>query len=165
MKKSILIILIILISIGTVCIIIKKNKDNEIVSHIPTENVIPDVWEPFTDDNNPDEWNINNVSMVVKPNTLSKTEVTVIITDNNNIPSAYGEQFSIEKKEDNQWKSLKQKWNAPGFNEIALVPRKDRTVEMKINIEANYGKLEKGIYRIVKDVKNNQCLYCEIEID
>ena len=44
------------------------------------------------------EPNLDNVTMEIKQGTLTKTGVTIIITDNNVNPYTYGMWFRIDKK-------------------------------------------------------------------
>lgn len=92
------------------------------------------------------------VSMVIKRGTLTRRGATVVITDVSGKDNIYGEEYRIDKKVDGEWKELdvvvegNYAWNSIGYS-----VDEDNTLELKINWEWLYGKLEGGEYRIVKD--------------
>ncbi len=94
---------------------------------------------------------LENVSMVIKEGTLSRTEATVIITDTNETPYEYGMPFRIERKENVKWKELKASENA-GFNLPSYHVDENNQLELRQNWDYIYGTLEDGVYRLVKDV-------------
>lgn len=94
------------------------------------------------------------VNMVVKEGTLTKTEATIIITENIDYDIFYGETFWIEKYDsrNNSWHKLSYKNNNCGFNLPAYGVIPSKPLVLKQNWSCMYGELEKGIYRLVKDV-------------
>lgn len=94
---------------------------------------------------------VENISMVIKEGTLTRTGATIIITDNNDKHFDYGEPFSIDKKVNGKWEKLKMADNV-GFNFPAYVVDENNQLEMDLDWTIMYGKLEDGEYRIVKDV-------------
>lgn len=97
---------------------------------------------------------ISNVTMSIKEGTLTKTGATVIITDANEIPYiAYGFDYTIEKKYNNDWVKLELLPDAnsdPSYNENAIIMGEDRKLEMDLDWSKLYGELNSGKYRIVK---------------
>ena len=94
---------------------------------------------------------LSGVWMKIKKGTLTKTGATIIITDLSGKNNTYGEEYRIDKLENNEWKELPVvvKGNY-GWNSIGYHVGKDNKLELEINWEWLYGKLEQGTYRIVK---------------
>lgn len=92
------------------------------------------------------------VNISIKEGTLTKTGATIIITDNNPNKIIYGTSFYIEKYENNDWHEVMPINNNYGFNDMAYYVDENGKLELEQNWEYIYGKLNKGIYRIVKDV-------------
>ena len=96
--------------------------------------------------------NENEITMKIKKGTLSNTNATIIITDNSNENHVYGLPYKIEKKENGTWKELKKvtkennSWNDIGYNVGS-----NKKLELEINWEWLYGKLEKGTYKLTKE--------------
>ena len=80
---------------------------------------------------------IDGVTMTIKKDTLTRTGATIIITDVSGKSNIYGADYGRE------WTQFK--WNAIGYT-----VDKNNKLEMDINWEKLYGKLEDGEYRIVK---------------
>lgn len=47
-----------------------------------------------------------DISMIIKEGTLSRTGATVIITDVSGKDNVYGQEYRIDKKENGKWKEL-----------------------------------------------------------
>lgn len=92
------------------------------------------------------------VNISIKEGTLTKTGATIIITDNNPNKIIYGTSFYIEKYENSDWHEVMPINNNYGFNSMAYYVDENGKLELEQNWEYIYGKLNKGIYRIVKDV-------------
>ena len=94
---------------------------------------------------------LENVTMTIKEGTLTKTGAIVIITDLSDDDNMYGEDFRIDKKENNEWKKLDVvvKGNY-GFHSIGYEVNEDNILEMKIDWNWLYGELDTGEYRLVK---------------
>lgn len=102
--------------------------------------------------------NIENVKMEIKDGTLTKTGMTIIITDTNKEHYQYGVGFRIDVKENGIWKKAKQIGEA-FFTTQALSVNKDNQLELHQGWEHIYGELEKGEYRLVKSVCANDGCY------
>ncbi len=92
------------------------------------------------------------VNISIKEGTLTKTGATIIITDNNPNKIIYGTSFYIEKYENSDWHEVMPINNNYGFDDMAYYVDENGKLELEQNWEYIYGKLNKGIYRIVKDV-------------
>lgn len=108
-----------------------------------------------------------NITMKIKEGSLTNTGATVIITDlsgNENL-DLISKEFKIDYKKNNKWYKLESKIK----NEVIVstsdnaMENGDNTYTQEINWERYYGKLGKGHYRIVKEVKTN--LYIAVEFD
>lgn len=108
-----------------------------------------------------------NIAMKIKDGSLTNTGATVIITDlsgNENL-DLISKEFKIDYKKNDKWYKLESKIK----NEVIVsttdnaVDNGNNTYTQEINWERYYGKLDKGHYRIVKEVKTN--LYIAVEFD
>lgn len=108
----------------------------------------------------------SEIAMAIKEGTLTRTSVTVSIKDNNN-DHVYGYDYSIEKKEDGEWRIV----NNIGTYErilLAISPGRAETLNFDIDWSKRYGELDNGEYRIVKSVdtaEGEKLLYAEFTIE
>lgn len=107
---------------------------------------------------------LENVSMIIKNKTLTKTGATIIITDLSGNDNTYGESYRIDKNENGKWKELKPIIKDYAWNLVGYTVDENNKLELEHNWEWLYGKLENGKYRLVKDV-NNKYISVEFEID
>mgnify|MGYP004594355023 FL=1 len=115
--------------------------------------------------------NINlaeNITMKIKDGSLTNTGVTVIITDlsgDENV-DLINRKFKIDYKKNDKWYRLESKIK----NEVTVMTTDnvmengDNTYTQEINWVRYYGKLDKGHYRIVKEVKTNLYIAAEFDI-
>lgn len=94
---------------------------------------------------------LEGVSMTIKDNTLTRIGATIVITDTSEKNNIYGEEYRIDKKENGMWNELDVvvKGNY-GFNSIGYYVNENNQLEMNINWQWLYGKLNNGEYRLVK---------------
>ena len=102
------------------------------------------------------ERSIKNVKMEIKEGTLNKDGASIIIKDTNLYPFSYGYWFKIEKKVNNNWqepKIINHEYTFPalGFNI-------NNTGKFETNVKwiDLYGALDKGTYRLIKKVYDNE---------
>ena len=102
--------------------------------------------------------NIDNVYMTIKQDTLTTSGVTIIIDDKSEGKYLYGDEYRIDKYE-NEWKELSYIKSNIAWNLKAYIPDKLGKLEFKLNWKDIYGELTPGRYRIVKKVliDNQQC--------
>jgi len=98
---------------------------------------------------------VDGVSMTIKKGTLTKYGATVIITDTNKNKYDYGAYFRIDIKKNDSWEEGEKIGDAY-FNMIAYTVDKNNKLELKQDWSNIYGELDKGQYRIVKDVCVNE---------
>lgn len=108
-----------------------------------------------------------NIAMKIKDGSLTNTGATVIITNlssDENV-NLINSEFKIDYKKNEKWYRLesKIKHEVTVMTGENVVDNKDNTYTQEINWERYYGKLDKGHYRIVKEVKTN--LYIAVEFD
>lgn len=106
----------------------------------------------------------DNITMSIEDGTLTKTSATIIITDLSNNINVYSEWFRIEKKENNKWKELKTKENGTWFNSANYYVDNNKKLKFEHSWDYLYGELEKGKYRLVKEVENKY-FFVEFTID
>lgn len=108
---------------------------------------------------------VEGVSMVIKDGTLTRRGATVIITDTSGADYTYGEEYRIDKYEDGEWEELEviikgnYAWNSIGYQ-----VDKNNKLELDVNWEWLYGRLDDGYYRIVKSI-NDKEFSVEFRID
>ena len=107
-------------------------------------------WEPtqYADVNQ-----LEDVTMTAKEGAVSPTEVTLVLGNNSDTDLEYGEYFILEKKINEAWYEVPVTIEGDyGFNDIAYALPSNEKVEVDIDLEWLYGIIDKGKYRIVKDV-------------
>ena len=94
------------------------------------------------------------VDIQIKKGSLSKTGATIIINENIDYDIIYGETFWIEKynNKNNYYEKLTMSGNDCAINLPAYTVTPANPLELKQDWSCIYGKLSKGIYRLVKDV-------------
>lgn len=108
--------------------------------------------------------NKDAITMTIKEGTLNKTSATVILQDTTNNKSfGTGASFSIEKNVNGFWLELPKQAEI-SWIEIWYAPNKDGIIEQSLNWKDLYGELEKGNYRIVKNIGVLGSVYAEFSI-
>ena len=92
-----------------------------------------------------------NVILSVKEGTLTNSSVTLILKNDSKTNYSYSEPYYIEQKKDNNWQKLDTIHDV-GFNQPALELERGKSVEINISWVYDYGQLESGKYRIVKQI-------------
>lgn len=108
-----------------------------------------------------------NVTIKVLEDTITNISVEILITDNNEDKYGWGVPFAIQENIDGEWKDLEYVSDRVAWITIGYNLDKNNQLKQKLDIEEYYGKLEAGIYRVVKPVydKENIDLYSnEFEI-
>lgn len=164
MNKKILIAVIgilIIMVIGLAVVLSNNNgkkteKSNNTNSYIPEGVNIADENEMGTPVDEV-EFNRNpeNVTIEILADTISNTSVEILITDNNVDQYGWGVEFRVQEKVNNEWKDLDYISDDLAWIDIAYELNADNQLTQKLDIEKYYGKLNNGIYRIVKPVYDN----------
>lgn len=155
MEKVLCIVITLLILI-TLCIgiviMIQKNDGNATSlssQDVYSQNVVnSDLLEAI---------DLDKITIQVDKNSISNTGVTIIITDNNEENLPWGEDYKIQKKENENWVELSPK-NELITSAVSHWKDENNQYKQQINWDYYYGKLEDGQYRIVKmkfNPKNN----------
>lgn len=154
---GILIVLIIVVGIVVAYKIIEKSVTNRADFNFVVENISSSPVNTIDNGQNDTELNrnTNNVTIEVDNTTISPESVTIIITDNNTEHFAWGIEFRVQKKVNEQWEDLEYVSDDLSWIDIAYEVNEDNQLTLKLDIEKYYGKLSNGIYRIVKPVYDN----------
>ena len=155
---GILIVLIIVVGIVVAYKIIEKSVTNRADFNFAVENISSTPVNTIDNGQNDTELNrnTNNVTIEVDNTTISPESVTIIITDNNTEHFAWGIEFRVQKKVNEQWEDLEYVSDDLSWIDIAYEVNEDNQLTLKLDIEKYYGKLSNGIYRIVKPVYDNR---------
>ena len=91
----------------------------------------------------------NDVIMTIKEGTLTNKSATLILTNNSDKNFQYGTPYEIEIKKDGEWHKINVElyFDMPAFQLSAK-----ESNEIELDWENGYGKLEKGTYRIIKEI-------------
>lgn len=108
-----------------------------------------------TVENEKNKRSTENVTIEVLQNTITPSEVSILITDRNDICYGWGEEFRVQEKINGEWKDLQYISDEVMWIAIAYVPNANKQLNQKIDIGERYGKLSSGTYRIVKPVYDN----------
>ena len=99
--------------------------------------------------------NPENVTIEILADTISNTSAEILITDNNVNQYGWGVEFRVQEKVDNEWKDLDYISDDLAWIDIAYELNANNQLTQKLDREKYYGKLNNGIYRIVKPVYDN----------
>ena len=134
-KQSILLWFIIaVVVIATICFIITIGKNND-----------TRIQEVSVDET-------GGVTMAIKEGTLTKSGVTILIQLTDEEEKNYGEWFRIDKKENGEWRGLETADENYVFDAIGYILKPSKQSEEKIDWRELYGELERGEYRLVKNI-------------
>ena len=87
--------------------------------------------------------------MTIKEGTLTNKSATLVLTNNSDKNFQYGNPYEIEIKKDGEWHKINVELN---FDMPAFPLSSKESKEIELNWENGYGKLAKGIYRIIKGI-------------
>lgn len=125
-----------------------------------TNSYSPNTVEIYNNESNSKNSNLifdrspENVQIKVIDDTISGNGITIVITDNNKTPYNWGENYKIEQKNNDIWEEIKPNKNVI-VNSVNYNVDENNQITYRINWNEYYGTLEKGIYRIVKSVSDN----------
>ena len=97
--------------------------------------------------------------MSIKEGTVSATGATIIIEDDNEQPYNYTTWYRIDKEVNGQWIALEPIDDNNISDELSLY----QNFEFQIDWSNIYGTLEKGQYRLVKTIFDNENQYFWVE--
>ena len=164
MNKKILmaVIVILIIMVIGLAVVLSNNNGKKTETSNNTNSYIPEGVN-IADENEigipADEVefsrNPENVTIEILSDTISNTSVEILITDNNVDQYGWGVEFRVQEKVDNEWKDLDYISDDLAWIDIAYELNENNQLTQKLDIEKYYGKLNNGIYRIVKPVYDN----------
>lgn len=93
----------------------------------------------------------NKIKIEVIEDTITRKSAKILITDNNASQSTWGLRFKLQKKTNDEWKTLDYISDNVRFNAIGYRTNgENNQLTMTVDYGKYYGTLEDGIYRIVK---------------
>lgn len=95
------------------------------------------------------------VNLEVVENSITDTNLTIIITDNSDKKYGWGASFRIQKLTDNVWEDLNPIRDLT-FVAIGYNLDENNQIAQDIDFSKYYGKLGAGRYRLVKSVYDNE---------
>ena len=98
----------------------------------------------------------NDLSLEVKPGTLTRDEVTIIYKNNTDNPFGYGAEYFLEYKMFGDWYMIKPTDLFPVYHAILYFVEPHSEKEITFYWDYMYGHLRRGKYRIVHDIINSQ---------
>lgn len=104
----------------------------------------------------------STIQMIIKENTLTNENMTIIVKNNTENDIIINPNFDIEIKENKEWKKLSK--NTKCNKQLGYGIDKYNETEIKINWSCEYGNLEKGKYRLIKYLDNQEYLKVEFEV-
>lgn len=115
-----------------------KLESKEVIDFVKTISIV--------ENNNKNE----DISLLVKEDTITSKEATFILKNNTDEDYAYDPSYYLEKKEDNKWNEIVLEepltWNSVIYT---LKAREETEINIDWSI-TNYGELKDGEYRLVK---------------
>ena len=103
------------------------------------------------------------VSLKVLEETITRDGATLVITDENEEPYGYGEDFILEVKKGDSWTKVEFLPDTI-WKSLAYVPNDEGILTMKLDFKDCFGSLEDGIYRVVKTILGVNIYSNEFEI-
>ena len=99
--------------------------------------------------------NLEGVTMRIKEGTASSTGMTVVLENKTDKKITYGTPYTLEKSSDGNWFEVLDILNGNyAFIDIGYNLDPSSTNEWEVDWQWLYGKLDKGEYRLVKDVSD-----------
>lgn len=152
-KKKVLIISVVVILVMIIGIVIFMNIQKEQIDKV-------EVLE--------NEINIDNISISIKENSLTKNSITLIFTSQDEFiySTSSGEDYIIYHWENHKWNELEIQGKFNG-TEMEIMRPATPKIEESINWNSKYGELKKGKYRLERDVSINNMggkFYIEFEV-
>lgn len=136
---------------------------NEVNNSSSTEPLIPNGTENVNNNEiTASTQNFNrhpeNVTIEVLEDTITNESVDILITDNNKDQYGWGASFRVQKKVDDVWEELNP-IKELSFIEVAYEVGENNQLKLKTDYGKYYGKLDNGIYRIVKPIYDKEYIY------
>lgn len=130
----------------------------------PEEYINDDIYVSIINNKQPELFELGNVYMTLKVDTLSSTGVKVIIDDYSNNKYSYSDYYRIDTYVNGTWTEVN-KINNIGFNAIAYRPDNLGKLMFDLNWKNVYGELSKGKYRIVKEAMSSDEQCSKVDCD
>ena len=139
-----------------------RNSGNNKYKRVLLKDINTNTWIKDNSNEIHSELNdLKNVTISIKNGTLTEEKAVIIIKGINECDELY----RIDKYEDEKWKEVKEIIDDYESNYPLHTRNKNGQIELDINWSSRYGKLEKGKYRIVKELAKGKYNSVEFTID
>ena len=106
----------------------------------------------------------SDITMIIESDTLTNISATVEITDESGMDNTYNEWFRIDEYVNGQWQELEVIADDEViWRDIGYKISDKNTLHLDVFWEEIYGELDKGKYRVVKEV-NDEYIMAEFSI-
>lgn len=92
--------------------------------------------------------NMDKVSISIKEGTLTKDGTIIIITDMNDYPYDYGNNFNIQELKNGKWHDIQENDTYFSSNDFNYKIKENRQAEIQLNWKDRYGELKAGHYKL-----------------
>lgn len=155
-KISIIIIILLLISLGFVTYFYFYWKNG----CISTINNYTNLVKGLEEINDGLSQNTQKVRIEIQANSITPEGATIIISDENEIPYLWKENYTLMKKVDNNWENVPPLIEM-NFSKSPYLKKENDKITQVLDWNSYYGKLSAGIYKVVKNVYT----YYDLSID
>ncbi len=155
-KISIIIIILLLISLGFVTYFYFYWKNG----CISTINNYTNLVKGLEEINDGLSQNTQKVKIEIQANSITPEGATIIISDENEIPYLWKENYTLMKKVDNIWENVSP-LTEMNFSKSPYLKKENDKITQVLDWNNYYGKLSAGIYKVVKNVYT----YYDLSID
>ena len=101
---------------------------------------------------NTEQKNVGSVLLEVKEDTRTSKGATFIIKNTTDEEYSYGQPYTIEKFDDENWKEIHTLTGNPlSWNAVLYTLKSGEEKELYIDWSLEYGELQRGTYRLVKN--------------
>lgn len=139
-----------------------KDNSNIVQTMSPTEKIMYGLMDSKEYIDNLNARSIDNVTIEVKEDSITRTGATFVVTDKNKEFCTYGDEYHIEVKKNGKWEI-----QMPIVDSIlveAYVAQPTKSVyEIKKDWSKIYGELENGEYRFALKMQANKEEYAYTE--
>lgn len=155
-KISIIVIILLLISLGFVTYFYFYWKNG----CISTINNYTNLVKGLEEINDGLSQNTQKVRIEIQANSITPEGATIIISDENEIPYLWKENYTLMKKVDNNWENVPSLIEM-NFSKSPYLKKENDKITQVLDWNSYYGKLSAGIYKVVKNIYT----YYDLSID
>lgn len=175
-KKTIIVLLVVIVVLIAIIVWLLLKEDNKNTNTTTSQNAVSEEYVVINATTNStrvplytdryanltteqinemkEDRSMDKVSIAIKEGTLTKEKATIVVTDENDYPYTYGDDYSIQKLENGEWKDV-QAIGPILSTDLANLIKEDRTTSITLNWKSRYGELEAGHYKLNLEVTQN----------